>query len=205
MAGQAGHRAHRASGLPGDGVGRGPAGLRRERGSCTPTPSSGPLEVPAHLARQRHGGPVPVPRPGRVGRRLHSGAPGSRRPAPRTSGGSTSRRRCGSEAGQRPGTSLRGGRPGRRGHGGPPALSRLAGLAHPGRARPGRRGRRPPGSRRGAPDLTVLVPAYREAGVIAAKIEDLRANGYPGALDILVVADGDPETAEAAGGPAPGR
>ena len=49
-----------------------------------------------------------------------------------------------------------------------------------------------------APDLTVLVPAYREAGVIAAKIEDIRANGYPGELDILVVADGDPETAEAA-------
>jgi poly-beta-1,6-N-acetyl-D-glucosamine synthase len=48
------------------------------------------------------------------------------------------------------------------------------------------------------PDLTVVVPAYREAGVIAAKVEDLRANGYPGALEILVVADGDPETAEAA-------
>jgi cellulose synthase/poly-beta-1,6-N-acetylglucosamine synthase-like glycosyltransferase len=46
--------------------------------------------------------------------------------------------------------------------------------------------------------LTVLVPAYREAGVIAAKIEDIRANGYPGQLDILVVSDGDPETAEAA-------
>lgn len=48
------------------------------------------------------------------------------------------------------------------------------------------------------PDLTVVVPAYREAGVIASKVEDLRANGYPGALEILVVADGDPETAEAA-------
>jgi hypothetical protein len=48
------------------------------------------------------------------------------------------------------------------------------------------------------PDLTVLVPAYREAGVIAAKIEDIRANGYPGELDILVVADGDPETAQEA-------
>jgi cellulose synthase/poly-beta-1,6-N-acetylglucosamine synthase-like glycosyltransferase len=42
------------------------------------------------------------------------------------------------------------------------------------------------------------VPAYREAGVIAAKIDDLRANGYPGSLEILVVADGDPETAAAA-------
>ena len=34
--------------------------------------------------------------------------------------------------------------------------------------------------------------------MIAAKIDDIRANGYPGELDILVVADGDPETAEAA-------
>jgi poly-beta-1,6-N-acetyl-D-glucosamine synthase len=49
-----------------------------------------------------------------------------------------------------------------------------------------------------SPDLTVVVPAYREAGVIAAKVDDLRANGYPGSLEILVVADGDPETAEAA-------
>ena len=48
------------------------------------------------------------------------------------------------------------------------------------------------------PDVTVLVPAYREAGVIGAKVEDLRANGYPGSLEILVVADGDPETAAAA-------
>jgi biofilm PGA synthesis N-glycosyltransferase PgaC len=49
-----------------------------------------------------------------------------------------------------------------------------------------------------APPLTVLVPAYREAGVIRGKVEDLRANGYPGPLDILVIADGDPETAAAA-------
>jgi biofilm PGA synthesis N-glycosyltransferase PgaC len=49
-----------------------------------------------------------------------------------------------------------------------------------------------------SPELTVVVPAYREAGVIADKIDDLRANGYPGSLEILVVADGDPETAEAA-------
>ncbi len=49
-----------------------------------------------------------------------------------------------------------------------------------------------------APDLTVLVPAYKESGVIAAKVEDLHANGYPGSLEVLVVADGDPETAAAA-------
>lgn len=49
-----------------------------------------------------------------------------------------------------------------------------------------------------APDLTVLVPAYKESGVITGKVEDLRANGYPGSLEILVVADGDPETAHAA-------
>ena len=34
--------------------------------------------------------------------------------------------------------------------------------------------------------------------MIAAKIDDVRANGYPGPLDILVIADGDPETAAAA-------
>ena len=56
----------------------------------------------------------------------------------------------------------------------------------------------PGGAGEAAPDLTVVVPAYREAGVIGAKIEDIRANGYPGSLDILVVADGDPETAAAA-------
>jgi hypothetical protein len=44
----------------------------------------------------------------------------------------------------------------------------------------------------------VLVPAYREAGVIGAKVEDVRGNGYPGPLDIVVIADGDPETAAAA-------
>jgi glycosyltransferase involved in cell wall biosynthesis len=48
------------------------------------------------------------------------------------------------------------------------------------------------------PDVTAVVPAYREARVIAAKVEDLRANGYPGSLEVLVVADGDPETAAAA-------
>ena len=50
----------------------------------------------------------------------------------------------------------------------------------------------------GAPvPLTVVVPAYREASVIAAKIGDLRANGYGGRLDVIVVAD-DAETAAAA-------
>jgi cellulose synthase/poly-beta-1,6-N-acetylglucosamine synthase-like glycosyltransferase len=44
----------------------------------------------------------------------------------------------------------------------------------------------------------VLVPAYREAGVIGGKVEDVLANGYPGPLDIVVIADGDPETAAAA-------
>ena len=63
----------------------------------------------------------------------------------------------------------------------------------------------PHGGPQGAPDLTVLVPAYREAGVIGGKIDDIRANGYPGGLDILVVADGDPETAEAAGAQGRGR
>ena len=48
------------------------------------------------------------------------------------------------------------------------------------------------------PAVTVLIAAYREAGVIAAKVEDVRANGYPGPLEVLVVADGDHETAVAA-------
>jgi hypothetical protein len=47
------------------------------------------------------------------------------------------------------------------------------------------------------PGLTVVVPAYRERAVIAAKVDDVTANGYPGALQVLVVAD-DAETAEAA-------
>ncbi len=69
------------------------------------------------------------------------------------------------------------------------------------RTRGGRRRPAPaphPGGSAAVPDLTVVVPAYREAGVIAAKVEDLKANGYPGSLEILVVADGDRETAEAA-------
>lgn len=48
------------------------------------------------------------------------------------------------------------------------------------------------------PDLTAVVPAFREAGVIAAKVADLRANGYPGSLRVVVVADGDDETAHRA-------
>lgn len=43
--------------------------------------------------------------------------------------------------------------------------------------------------------VSVVVPAYREAGVIVQKIQDLRANGYPSELEIIVVADGDPQTA----------
>ena len=47
------------------------------------------------------------------------------------------------------------------------------------------------------PDVTVLVPAYRERSVIAAKVEDVTGNGYPGRVQVLVVAD-DEDTAEAA-------
>lgn len=47
------------------------------------------------------------------------------------------------------------------------------------------------------PPLTVVVAAYREASVIAAKIADCRANGYAGEVEVLVVAD-DAGTAEAA-------
>ncbi len=44
------------------------------------------------------------------------------------------------------------------------------------------------------PDLAVVIAAYREQQVIAAKVEDVRANGYPGELEIVVVAE-DPGTA----------
>lgn len=47
------------------------------------------------------------------------------------------------------------------------------------------------------PDLLVVIPAYKERAVIAAKLEDLRANGYPGNLRLLVVAE-DEGTASAA-------
>jgi biofilm PGA synthesis N-glycosyltransferase PgaC len=68
------------------------------------------------------------------------------------------------------------------------------------RTRGGRKGGVGPGPAHGeaSPDVTVVVPAYREAGVIEGKVDDVRANGYPGVLEILVVADGDPETAAAA-------
>src|SRR5579862_8645420 len=61
----------------------------------------------------------------------------------------------------------------------------------------GSRGRRPPvpPDPDTWPDVTVLVPAYNEANCIGAKVRDVFANGYPGALEVLVVADGDPETA----------
>lgn len=47
------------------------------------------------------------------------------------------------------------------------------------------------------PGVTVVVPAYLERGVIAAKVQNLEASGYPGALEVVVVAS-DTETAEAA-------
>jgi hypothetical protein len=47
------------------------------------------------------------------------------------------------------------------------------------------------------PGVTVIVPAYRERAVIAGKVEDVLANGYPGPLQVLVVAD-DEATAESA-------
>jgi len=47
------------------------------------------------------------------------------------------------------------------------------------------------------PGLSVVVPAFRERQVIAAKVEDLARNGYPGVVEVVVVTE-DPETAEAA-------
>ena len=48
------------------------------------------------------------------------------------------------------------------------------------------------------PLLSVIVPAYRESEVITAKVTDVMQNGYPGPLEVIVVAD-DHETAEVAG------
>jgi len=74
------------------------------------------------------------------------------------------------------------------GHVGYPAL--LAALT---------RGRRPvpPTDPATWPAITVIVPAFREAGVIAAKLKSVLANDYPGPLELLVVAE-DQETADAA-------
>jgi cellulose synthase/poly-beta-1,6-N-acetylglucosamine synthase-like glycosyltransferase len=59
------------------------------------------------------------------------------------------------------------------------------------------------------PSVTAVVPAYREAAVIAGKVADLLADGYPGELEVLVVADDDATAAAARATPArvlaPGR
>jgi poly-beta-1,6-N-acetyl-D-glucosamine synthase len=47
------------------------------------------------------------------------------------------------------------------------------------------------------PDVSVIVPAYLEADVIAAKVAGVRAQDYPGTVEVLVVAD-DRGTADAA-------
>jgi cellulose synthase/poly-beta-1,6-N-acetylglucosamine synthase-like glycosyltransferase len=47
------------------------------------------------------------------------------------------------------------------------------------------------------PSISVIVPAYLEAAVIRAKVDDVLANGYPGTVEVIVAAD-DPETAVAA-------
>lgn len=47
------------------------------------------------------------------------------------------------------------------------------------------------------PGISVVIAAYREAAVIGAKIDDVRRNGYPGELEIIIVAD-DPDSADRA-------
>jgi cellulose synthase/poly-beta-1,6-N-acetylglucosamine synthase-like glycosyltransferase/peptidoglycan/xylan/chitin deacetylase (PgdA/CDA1 family)/spore germination protein YaaH len=50
-----------------------------------------------------------------------------------------------------------------------------------------------------APDVTVIVPAYREVAVIARTIESLRTQDYRGPLRVIIVDDGSPDgTFEAA-------
>jgi Glycosyltransferase like family 2 len=47
------------------------------------------------------------------------------------------------------------------------------------------------------PPLSVVVPAYRESRVIADKVQNLRGNGYPAPLEIVIVPE-DAETEAAA-------
>ena len=82
------------------------------------------------------------------------------------------------------------------------ALAALAGAGHVlyplWLAVAGRRERHPPPPAPDAwPALTAVVPAYREDAVIEDKVDDLLANGYPGPLSVVVVAD-DEDTARAA-------
>ncbi len=53
----------------------------------------------------------------------------------------------------------------------------------------------PPSDPEQWPAVTVLVAAYAEAECIGPKVLDVLANGYPGQLDVMVVADADAETA----------
>lgn len=70
-------------------------------------------------------------------------------------------------------------------------------MAGPARKHPARQVPPEPGE---WPAVTVVVPAYKEAGVIGQKVKELHANGYPGEVEVVVVADGDAGTAEAAAG-----
>jgi poly-beta-1,6-N-acetyl-D-glucosamine synthase len=47
------------------------------------------------------------------------------------------------------------------------------------------------------PGISVVIPAYREREVIADKVQNVVENGYPGPLEVLVIAD-DPDTGAAA-------
>ena len=47
------------------------------------------------------------------------------------------------------------------------------------------------------PSVSVVIPAYLEAGVVRDKVADTFSNGYSGPLEVVVVAD-DPDTAAAA-------
>jgi cellulose synthase/poly-beta-1,6-N-acetylglucosamine synthase-like glycosyltransferase len=47
------------------------------------------------------------------------------------------------------------------------------------------------------PGVSVIIPAYREREVIAAKVENTLQNGYPGPIEAIVIAE-DKETANAA-------
>lgn len=94
-----------------------------------------------------------------------------------------------------------GGTRGRRPGPGVPILLALAASGHLGYPLwlllPRRHAGAPPGPPADPPGLTIVIPAYRERNVIAAKLADVVRNGYPGRLQVVVVAD-DEETARAA-------
>src|SRR4051812_47567302 len=56
-----------------------------------------------------------------------------------------------------------------------------------------RRGRSLPAAPAAWPSVSLIVAAYREEDVIAAKVANVRALDYPGELEVIVACDGSPD------------